>query len=423
MKFKIGKKIFNLAEELWPINRSITGEGLKKTLRILKRENKELKILKFKSGNKVFDWQIPLEWVINNAYIITPSGSKICDFKINNLHLVQYSHAIKKKVSLNLLKKNIHYLKKQPSAIPYVTSYYNKKWGFCMSYNEYKKLKKGNYEVFIDSSFKKGHLNIGEIILKGKSKEEVFLSTYICHPSMANNELSGPVVLNQITKWLKSIKRKYTYRIVFLPETIGSITYLSKKYKTLKKNVIAGYNLSCLGDEKNYSFMPSRNGQTLSDKVAIRVLKSTTTKYKLYDWNYRGSDERQYCSPGIDLPISSLMKTRYGNYKEYHTSLDKLGTVVTKKGLEESYKLIKDCIINIERNFRPKSVLLCEPFLSKRNLYPKFTSKAGFKPVVMDVLTWCDGTNDIKDISNKLGVSVSVIEKTVNILIKHKLVK
>ena len=423
MKYRIGKKIFKLAKELWPLNRSITGEGLRDTLKILKRENSELKILKFKSGSKAFDWKIPLEWKIKDAYILTPNKEKICDFKKNNLHIVQYSQSINKTISLDKLKKNIHFLKKQPSAIPYVTSYYNKKWGFCLEYNKFKKLQKGKYKVFIDSSFKKNYLNIGEIILKGKLSEEILLSTYVCHPSMANNELSGPVVLNQIVKWLKSIERKYTYRIIFAPETIGSIAYLSKNYKNLKNKVVAGFNLSCLGDDKTYSFLPSRNGQTLSDKVALKVIKTRGQNFKIYNWNHRGSDERQYCAPGIDLPISSLMRSRYGEYKEYHTSLDKLGTVVTKKGLEESYKLIKDCINMLENSFRPKCKILCEPFLSKRNLYPKFTSKSGFKPLVMDVLTWCDGTNDIVDISNNLGVSISDVKKTIKILKKHKLIK
>ena len=423
MKYQIGGKIFRLAEELWPLNRSITGAGLRNTLKILKRENNELKILNFKSNSKVFDWKVPLEWVIKDAYILAPDGKKICDFKKNNLHLVQYSHSINKTLTLNELKKNIHYLKKQPKAIPYVTSYYNKKWGFCLEYNKFKKLKKGNYKVLINSFFKKGYLNIGEIILKGKTSKEVLLSTYICHPSMANNELSGPVVLSQIIKWLKSFSRKYTYRIIFVSETIGSISYLSKNYKALQKKTIAGFNLSCLGDERAYSFMPSRNGQTISDKVALRVIKSKDKNFKFYDWSQRGSDERQYCSPGIDLPIASLMRSRYGEYKEYHTSLDKLGTVVSKRGLEQSYNLIKECIMIIENNFRPKSKILCEPFLSKRNLYPKFTSKAGFRSKVTDVLTWCDGTNDYLDISNKSGVSILDVKKTIKILFKNKLIK
>ena len=423
MKYQIGGKIFRLAEELWPLNRSITGAGLRNTLKILKRENNELKILNFKSNSKVFDWKVPLEWVIKDAYILAPDGKKICDFKKNNLHLVQYSHSINKTLTLNELKKNIHYLKKQPKAIPYVTSYYNKKWGFCLEYNKFKKLKKGNYKVLINSFFKKGYLNIGEIILKGKTSKEVLLSTYICHPSMANNELSGPVVLSQIIKWLKSFSRKYTYRIIFVSETIGSISYLSKNYKALQKKTIAGFNLSCLGDERAYSFMPSRNGQTISDKVALRVIKSKDKNFKFYDWSQRGSDERQYCSPGIDLPIASLMRSRYGEYKEYHTSLDKLGTVVSKRGLEQSYNLIKECIMIIENNFRPKSKILCEPFLSKRNLDPKFTSKAGFRSKVTDVLTWCDGTNDYLDISNKSGVSILDVKKTIKILFKNKLIK
>ena len=247
------------AKDLFPICRSLTGEGTKKTLNYFLRLNPEFKFIKFKSGKKVFDWVIPLEWNIKDAYIQHKSGKKYAEFKKNNLHLVGYSTPINKYLTKNELLKKIHTQKDQPDAIPYVTSYYNKNWGFCLSENQKKKLPNGKYKVRIDSSFKKGHMNIVHALLKGKKKKEVFFSSYVCHPSMANNELSGPVLLNAIMLYIKSKykKTKYSYRFVLLPETIGSIAYLSKFKNTLKKKVICGFNLTCVGDERSYSYVSS----------------------------------------------------------------------------------------------------------------------------------------------------------------------
>ena len=419
-----GQKIYDLALKLWPINRSLTGQGTRETLSIIKKEIPNLEIKEIPSGTKVFDWIIPKEWKITEAWIIDPDGNKICNFAENNLHVVGYSFPVNKKINLNELNDHLYSLPNQADAIPYVTSYYEERWGFCIADNERKKLKNGTYEVFIDSTHFDGSMTYGELLIPGQQKDEIFLSTYICHPSMANNEISGPCVTTFLSKWLNNLKdRKYSYRIIFIPETIGSIAYLSKNFEYMKKKIIAGFNITCVGDERAYSFLPSRNGQFISDKFARHTLYWTDKNYISYNWSERGSDERQYCSPGIDLPIASLMRSRYGEYKEYHTSLDKLGTVVSKKGLEESYKLIKECIQIIENNFRPESKILCEPFLSKRNLYPKLTSKSGIKPIIMDVLTYCDGTNDYLDISKKLGVSELIVKKTIKILQKHDLIK
>ena len=262
-----GKKMHDLAKELWPISRSLTGEGNRKTLKILKKVCKNLKIFEINSDTKVFDWKIPNEWVARKAWIKDSKGKKILDFTKNNLHLMGYSIPVHKKINFKELKKKIHILKNKPNAIPYVTSYYNKDWGFSLSFNDFKKLdKKETYEVLIDTELKKGSLTFGEILIPGKTKKEILISTNICHPSMANNELSGPVVSTYLAKWINKKKnRKYSYRILFLPETIGAIAYLSKKYKYLKKNVVAGYNVVCVGDNKKYSYLPSRNGDTFSD--------------------------------------------------------------------------------------------------------------------------------------------------------------
>mgnify|MGYP003705941319 CR=1 FL=1 len=426
MKKNISRNIFNLAKLLWPLNRSLSGIDTVKTLSILKKNNKHLKIKKINSGKKVFDWVVPEEWQIKNAWIKDDNQKKIVDFKKNNLSVVGYSAPVNKIIDLKNLKKKLHSLPNQPNAVPYVTSYYNKDWGFCISDNKKKKLKKKNYHVFIDSKFKKGHLHYGELLLKGKSKKEIFLSTYICHPSMANNELSGPCLTIFLSKWIASIKnRYYTYRIIFIPETIGSIFYISKNLKNLKKNMQAGFVITCVGDERAYSFLPSRKGNTLSDQVSKHVLKWNTKNYKKYTWLDRGSDERQYCWPGIDLPVTSVMRSKYGVYPEYHTSLDKLGDVVTQKGLAESYSLYQKIILSLEKNYKYVSNTLCEPFLSKRDLYSNISIKNNNinSKTILDILSYCDGKHSILDISDLLNMPSEIIYQNIENLIKLKLIK
>lgn len=423
-KMKIEEKIYLLAKNLWPINRSITGEGVRETLSKIKEVIPELKIFEIKSGTKVFDWTVPKEWKINDAYIITPKGKKICSFKKNNLHLVGYSIPVHEKISLSELQKYLHSLPDQPSAIPYVTSYYKKRWGFCITQKQRDQLKKGQYEVFIDSELINGSLTYGELIIKGKLKKEVFLSTYICHPSMANNELSGPSVATYIAKWLlDKSNRRLTYRIVFVPETIGSIAYLSKNKKKLISRVIAGFNINCVGDDRDYSYLPSRNGETLSDLAAKHVLKNITTSFKSYKWTDRGSDERQYCSPGIDLPIASIMRTKYGEYPEYHTSLDNLKNVVTINGLKGGYEAIKCALETIENNKYPKIKIFCEPQLSKRGLYPDLSSKKshGKMKLLMNLITYSDGKKSLLEIAEILEVPVWSLYPLVETLVKNNL--
>ena len=424
-----GKKMHDLAKELWPISRSLTGEGNRKTLKILKKVCKNLKIFEINSDTKVFDWKIPNEWVARKAWIKDSKGKKILDFTKNNLHLMGYSIPVHKKINFKELKKKIHTLKNKPNAIPYVTSYYNKDWGFSLSFNDFKKLdKKETYEVLIDTELKKGSLTFGEILIPGKTKKEILISTNICHPSMANNELSGPVVSTYLAKWINKKKnRKYSYRILFLPETIGAIAYLSKKYKYLKKNVVAGYNVVCVGDNKKYSYLPSRNGDTFSDIIAQYVLKTKIKKFKQYSWLDRGSDERQYCSPGIDLPIASIMRSKYGTFPEYHTSEDNLLKVVTPAGLQGGYDILKDALELIEKNFFLKSLVLCEPFYNKRGMYPKFTVKGdNFRELMLKmnhIVSYSDNKIPAIAIAEKLSITFDKFLFLIKILERKKIVK
>ena len=407
MNNSIGNDIHNFASKLWGINRSLTGEGVRQTLTLIKEHLPNLTVKSVPSGTQVFDWIVPPEWHVNEAYITKPNGDKICDFSVNNLHLVGYSIPYSGKITLNELQKHLHSLPEQPNAIPYITSYYDERWGFCLTQEQRDTLEEGEYKVVINSKLFSGQLNYGELILPGESNEEVFLSTYICHPSMANNELSGPTVVTYLAKWLSQLTtHRYTYRFIFIPETIGSITYLSRNYKHLKKNVVAGFNVSCVGDDRSYSYVPSRNGKTISDTVSKHVLKWIDPDYTVYSWLDRGSDERQYCAPGIDLPIASILRTKYGQYPEYHTSLDNLKDVVTPKGLEGGYNAIRRALELLEKNRNYKVNVLCEPQMGKRGLYQTLSIKKKDEQgrLMMDFISYCDGKNSLLDIAELIGV-------------------
>ncbi len=421
----IGKEIHDFAIKLWPLNRSITGDGLRETLNQISEHLPELNISSLKSGSKVLDWTVPEEWQVTEAFIINPKGEKICDFSKNNLHLVGYSVPFHEKMQLNNLQKYLHSLPDQPNAIPYITSYYERKWGFCLTQKQRDSLEEGQYEVIINSKIFKGQLNYGELILPGKSDKEIFLSTYICHPSMANNELSGPTVLTFLAKWISKLpNRNYTYRFIFIPETIGSISYLSKNLKYLKAKVIAGFNISCVGDERCYSYLPSRDGNTISDKVAKHVLKWTDPNYKIYSWLDRGSDERQYCAPGVDLPIASILRTKYGEYPEYHTSLDNLSDVVTPKGLDGGYWALRRAIEILEKNKYYSNKVLCEPQLVKRGFYPIHRSKKTDKSLstIKNLLSYCDGKHSLLDIAEKIKLPIWELYEIVEKLVSQDLI-
>jgi aminopeptidase-like protein len=409
--------MYELLKRLFPICRSLTGDGVRKTLRILSEEI-PLTINEVPTGTKAFDWEIPKEWNIKGAYIEDEQGERIIDFKDSNLHVMGYSISVDKVVPLEELQQHLYSLEDLPDAIPYITSYYRENWGFCIEHKKRKKLKKGNYHVVIDSSLKNGSLTYGECIIPGKSKKEVFLSTYICHPSMANNELSGPVVITTLAKWLASEPREYTYRIIYVPETIGAITYLSRNLSEMKRNIIAGFNVTCVGDDGPYSYLPSRNGQTYADKVVLNTLRNRHPDFLSYSFLDRGSDERQYCSPGVDLPVVTIMRSKYGTYPEYHTSHDNL-EFVSAAGLEGSLNIYKDCITTIEKNRIYNMTCLCEPQLGPHGLYPLISGKDSFRKTkaMRNFIAYADGINDLIDISNTIDVPIwellPIIEKLI----------
>lgn len=406
------------------------GEGNESTMtKIEQYVGREARKESFQTGTKVFDWIIPEKWIVNKAYVISPDGEKILDYHLNNLCLVQYSVPVNIELSLESLDEHLFSLSDQPNAIPYATSYYEKKWGFCISDNQRKSLKRGKYKVVIDSVFEKGKLETFEFFFQGRSEKEILLSTYFCHPSMANDNISGLVVAANLARQLKELeaaeKLRFSVRIIFLPETIGSIAYLSRYLRRLKKVVIAGYVLTCLGDERSWSFLPSRNGNTLADRVARQVLKDKKLDYIHYKWEDRGSDERQYSSPGVDLPVASVMRTKYWMFPEYHTSLDRLGTVVTERGLSQTFDMYMDILTVIQNHCHPKALYLCEPNMGRRNLYPTFSQKNawGDTRTMMNVLSYCDGKLDCIDIAEALNVDIFEIIKVIDELKLNGLVK
>lgn len=412
-----GQRMYRLAERLFPICRSITGDGVRETLSILREYIPDMKIYEVPSGTRVFDWTIPREWRIREAYIENGKGERIIDMKENNLHVMGYSAPMDRYVSLDELKQYIYVQEDQPDAVPYVTSYYKERSGFCMSRNMRDSLPEDRYHMYIDSELFDGSLTYGEAVLPGKSEKEVLLSTYVCHPSMANNELSGPAVAAALAEWLGSLRdRKYTYRIVFLPETIGSITYLSRNLDIMKQRMIAGFVLSCVGDDRTYSYVPSRDGNTLADRAARNVLSFHYPEYKRYTYLDRGSDERQYNAPGVDLPVCVVCRSKYGEYPEYHTSLDDL-SLVTEKGLEGALDVYKQMIVAIEYNALYRIKCLCEPQLGKRGLYPTVSQKGSYYSIksMVDFIAYADGRHDLLEISGIIGVAVKelipVIEK------------
>lgn len=404
----IGQAIHDFARRLWPLPRSISGDGLRATLREVQALLPGLELIEVASGSPVLDWIVPEEWRISEAWIEAPDGSRIVDFAHSNLHVVGYSTAVDAVMSLAELQQHLHSLPDQPDAIPYVTSYYSRRWGFCLSHHQREALAEGDYRVRIDAAHFPGSITLGELLIPGESQDEVLLSSYCCHPSMANNELSGPVLLAWLAQWIASQPRRLSYRIVLVPEMIGSIAYLALNRGAMRERTVAGFNLSCVGDERAWSYLPSRHGDTLADRVARHVLGHIAPGYDRYTWRDRGSDESNYCAPGIDLPVASVMRSKYGTYPEYHTSLDDLDSVVTPRGLGQSFALYRRMIETLEQHCHPVAQLLGEPQLGRRGLYPSLSIKGSTAPLrtMLDMISMADGRTALVDIADACGAPV-----------------
>ena len=414
--------------ELFPLSRSILGPETRKTLSYFESYHPEFQRLIFKSGAKVFDWEIPLEWSINNAYIENlESGVRYAEFSDNNLHIVGYSIPVDKVLPLSELNMHLHTLPSQPDRVPYMTSYYSRDWGFCLSEEERSVLPDGMYRVFIDSDIYDGELHISHAFLKGSDKREIMFSSYICHPSMANNELSGPVILSALLDYVKIRypKTRWSYRFVLQPESIGSIAYLSKFRQHLRNNLLVGINLSCVGDEGPFSYVQTPDGDGLADKVLSSVLIGKA-KTMIHSFLERGSDERQYCAPGVDLDVATFTRSKFGSYPEYHTDADNL-EYVTQRGLEDSFEALTAIIDAFETCFFPRLTTLCEPQLGKRDLYPNvsFTGPWSEHParVRSDIIAYSNGTNSIFDICQKTQIPLDMVVAELDLLVKSGLIE
>ncbi|HAT42309.1 MAG TPA: aminopeptidase [Rheinheimera sp.] len=418
-----GEQMLALCKQLYPICRSLTGDGFRQSLRLLQQQVPALQMHEVPSGTQVFDWTVPKEWNVREAWIKDPTGQKICDLAVHNLHLMGYSVPVHCRMPLAELQAHLYSLPEQPDAIPYITSYYKERWGFCLTQQQRDALIEGDYEVYIDSSLTDGSLTYGDLLIPGDSPQEILLSSYLCHPSMANNELSGPVVTMALAAWLQSLpQRRYSYRIVIIPETIGSITYLSRHVAAMKARTIAGFVVTCIGDERTYSYLESRLGNSKADRVAQHVLSHLQPDYARYSFLARGSDERQYCAPGIDLPVCSIMRTKYAEYPEYHTSLDDF-SVVTANGLAGGFLALQQALSVLEHDAYYRATVFGEPQLGKRGLYPTISTKETTHIVanMMDLLAYCDGQHSLLDIAERLNVSFFTLLPIAKNLEAHQL--
>lgn len=420
-----GADLHDLARRLWHYPRSLTGDGVRQTLHVLNEYLPGLRIHEVPSGTEVMDWAIPDEWRVESAYLENDQGQRVIDWAESNLHLVSYSEPIDAWIEWEDLQPHLHSDAELPNAIPYVTSYYNRTWGFCLRHEDRLQLTPGRYHAVINSELRSGTLTYGEWILPGETDREVFISAYVCHPSMANNELSGPVVAVGVARWLMSLpRRKYTYRLVFVPETIGALTYLHFNLPELRNKVVAGFNLTCIGDEGDYSYLASRHGNLPIDRIARRVVASRPQPV-IYSYLARGSDERQYCAPGVDLPLVSLMRTRYGVYPEYHTSMDDLENVVTPIGLQGGLDLVRDSIQQFEDSVFYRTSVKGEPQLGKRGLYHTFHARTVEDEVLLrtHILAYADGRHSLDDMAELFERTPQDLTTIIDELIDHGLLK
>lgn len=414
----MGRAMYALIAELYPVCRSITGNGFRQTMEVLRRHI-PLQVHEVPSGTKVFDWVVPREWNITDAYLMNTKGEKIVDFQQSNLHVLNYSVPVNKAVSLTELKEHLYTLPDHPDWIPYRTSYYKENWGFCLSHNQYLNLEEGEYKVFIDSTLADGSLSYGELYLRGEEDGEILISCHACHPSLANDNLSGISLSTMLAKHLGAVPRRFSYRFLFIPGTIGAITWLCLNESSAKM-IKHGLVLSGVGDSGKITYKKSRRGDAEVDRAAQHVLKHSGQTSDVIDFYPYGYDERQYCSPGFNLPVGRLSRTPYGEYSEYHTSADNL-EFVHPESLADSYAKVL-AILNMVENNRYYSNLSpnCEPQLGKRGLY---SSLGEHELALLWVLNLSDGDNSLLDIAERSGIEFTSIENAARILSENNLLK
>jgi aminopeptidase-like protein len=410
--------MWRLLRELFPICRSITGDGVRKTLSILGREIPLVQHC-FPSGSQCYDWEVPLEWNIDGAWLRFEDGTEILNFAQHNLHVLGYSQPVDGWFTLDELRPHLFTLPEQPNVIPYVTSYYRDKWGFCLSHRDMALLKPGRYHARIESRLSPGELVLGEAFLPGRTEREILISCYICHPSMANDSLSGVVLAAELYRELSKSSQLFSYRFVFLPETIGAIAYLSRFGQRLKSALHAGLVVTCVGDSGPFHYKQTRCGTHLLDRVVANVLQHGKWPHEIRSFWPLGSDERQYCSPGFNMPVGSLMRSVYGEFPEYHTSADNLD-FVSASALVESLQVYRDVLRALEGNQKClTTVPFCEPQMGRRGLYPMVGDKAEKSALIqryMWILNLSDGNNSLLDIAERMGEGLlAVIEAAGNL--------
>jgi aminopeptidase-like protein len=411
-----------LVAELYPICRSITGDGVRETLQHL-HEMIPLTVHEIPSGTQVFDWAVPREWNIRDAYVKNSQGERVIDFKKCNLHVLNYSVPVQTRMSLAELKSHLFTLPDHPDWIPYRTSYYKETWGFCLSHNRFLELSEDDYEVVIDASLKDGHLTYGELLLPGETADEILISCHVCHPSLANDNLSGVAVAGFLARNLSNTPRRFSYRFLFIPGTIGAITWLALNESGVG-NIKHGLVLAGVGDAGSLSYKKSRRGNTEIDRAAFHVLGHLDPKANVYDFSPYGYDERQYCSPGFNLPIGRLSRTPHGTFPEYHTSADNLN-FVHPNSLSQSYSACQSIFSILERNrtylnTNPK----CEPQLGKRGLYRVIggpTDSGAMELAMLWVLNLSDGYHGLLDIADRAGLRFDSIYQAAIALQEHGL--
>ena len=416
-----GSELYSIVSDLYPLCRSISGEGLRISLRRLQR-HVPMALREIPSGTNVFDWVVPKEWNIHDAFIRNKNGQKVVDFRQSNLHVVNYSIPVHRRMGLAELRPHLFSLPDSPDWIPYRTSYYKETWGFCLSHRLLETLSDEEYEVCIDSSLEPGHLTYGELQIPGASEAEVLISCHSCHPSLCNDNLSGMAVATRLAQHLLPLSLRYSYRFLWIPGTIGAIAWLALNEEHLSK-IRHGLVLSCLGDPGGFTYKRSRTGDKEIDRVVASVLKGSSPPLTVLDFTPYGYDERQYCSPGINLPLGCLMRTPNGRYPEYHTSADDLN-FVKPSALAQSLQQLLSIVRVLERNrcyvnLNPK----CEPQLGRRGLYRTIggTNNSGLEEAILWVLSFSDGTKSLLDISERAGIEFNRLSHAAGLLLEHGL--